>query len=198
MEPIIYLNENNSRLVGMKNYFSTDLFESLNALPFNIQPEIRLFGKICRQKRDVLFISDVSEGYKYSGQMAEAKKFGDVACGEYLKQLLEAVNKSLNTKFNGILINRYVDGNNLISAHSDSETGLDPNNSTVASISFGATRTFRIKNKVTKELVCDVEHENGMLLLMQGEFQKHYTHEIPRQKTQKGCRISLTFRTHED
>ena len=55
----------------------------------------------------------------------------------------------------------------------------------VIDISFGATRTFRIKNKKTGEKVKDIPMIQGELLHMGGDFQKEFTHEIPTEKTVK-------------
>lgn len=35
---------------------------------------------------------------------------------------------------------------------------------------------------------------NGSLLVMQGDVQRRYTHEIPKEKRIKDSRISITFR----
>ncbi|AYV86106.1 MAG: alkylated DNA repair protein [Solivirus sp.] len=185
------------KLVICKNYVTVDLFEFLNRLPFNIEPEIFIFGRTMRQRRDVLFYSNESEGYKYSGQIMRSVPFSGQE-GEFLLALMQRVNQSLGTNFNGILINRYQDGTKTIGAHSDDEKGLDANNSSVASISFGAARTFRIRDKHTKEIVVDVQTESGILILMSGNFQRSYTHEISQQKTIHNSRISLTFRSHKE
>lgn len=114
----------------------------------------------------------------------------------YLLDIMNLINKELNTHFNGILINRYISGEKTIGAHSDNESGLDKNNNIVASLSFGATRTFRIRDKIDKKIIIDVPHNSGTLLMMCGNFQTHYTHELPAEKRIKDCRISLTFRSH--
>ena len=87
-----------------------------------------------------------------------------------------------------------MDGNDYISAHSDDETGLDSVG--VVSISYGSERIFRIRNKVTKEIMCDELTTHCSILHMGGNFQKLYTHEIPIQKKIKESRISFTFRKH--
>ena len=86
----------------------------------------------------------------------------------------------IGAEFNGILVNKYMDGNDYISAHSDDETGLDLVG--VVSISYGSERIFRIRNKATKEIICDELTTHCSILHMVGNFQKLYTHEIPIQK----------------
>ena len=95
---------------------------------------------------------------------------------------------------NGILINRYNDGNNCIGAHSDDESNLD--NIGVMSLSYGAIRNFRIRNKQTKEIIMDVPTFPDKIIHMAGDFQKEFTHEIPIQKKILGTRYSFTFRKH--
>jgi alkylated DNA repair dioxygenase AlkB len=100
----------------------------------------------------------------------------------------------LGTQFNGILVNKYIDGNDYIGAHSDDEIGLDGIG--VVAISYGSERIFRIRNKNDKTIVCDELTTHCGILHMGGNFQKLYTHEIPMQKKIKESRISFTFRKH--
>ena len=110
------------------------------------------------------------------------------------RELLDIVNNEFGTQFNGILVNKYMDGNDYISAHSDDETGVDLIG--VISISYGAERIFRIRKKDTKHIVYDELTTHCSILHMGGNFQKLYTHEIPIQKKIKEPRISFTFRKH--
>lgn len=112
-----------------------------------------------------------------------------------MSELLEIVNNEICAEFNGILVNKYMDGNDYISAHSDDESGLDSIG--VISISYGAERIFRIRNKETKQSICDEITKHCGILHMGGEkFQKLYTHEIPIQRNIKEPRYSFTFRKH--
>jgi len=104
---------------------------------------------------------------------------------------------ALGTSFNGVLYNRYRNGEKYVSAHSDEESAPDKTHRLVAGISYGpGLRKFRIRNKKTKDIVLDFEHESCCLYVMQGDFQVEFTHEIPVQKKVKGERISLTFHRH--
>lgn len=69
-------------------------------------------------------------------------------------------------------------------------------NNRIASIAYGAVRIFRIRNKQTKKIVLDYNHTPKTLLVMEGDFQKEFTHEIPIQKNITEGRISLTFHHH--
>ena len=111
-----------------------------------------------------------------------------------MERLLNVINKTLDADFNGILVNKYMNGNDYISAHSDDESGLDKIG--VVSISYGAKRIFRIRDKKTKKIICNEVTTHCSILHMGGDFQKIYTHEIPIQKKIKNSRISFTFRKH--
>ena len=153
------------------------------------RPEIIIFGKTCKQQRNVGFFSNQSIGYKYSKKMMDSKPLSPS-----MSELLLIINMEIGAEFNGILVNKYMDGNDYISAHSDDETGLDSVG--VVSISYGSERIFRIRNKETKEIVCDELTTHCSILHMGGSFQRLYTHEIPIQKKVKEPRISFTFRKH--
>ena len=174
------------------NYFPYDIYDYLDALPLAVNPKIVVYGKEVAQPRDVGFFSDESEGYYFSNRLMPSIPLSDYPD---LEIILARVNESLGTSFNGILINKYRSGDNSIGAHSDSESGLDKVKKMVASIAFGETRKFRIRDKKTKKIVLDVDHQPLELLVMEGDFQSEYTHEIPKQANKKG-RISLTFRHH--
>jgi alkylated DNA repair dioxygenase AlkB len=153
------------------------------------QPEIIVYGKPCRQHRNIGFFSDESIGYNYSKKLMASQPLSPC-----LSELLATINTMLGTKFNGILVNKYMDGTDYIGAHSDDETGLDGLG--VVSISYGAERIFRIRNKNDKTIVCDEVTTHCGILHMGGNFQRLYTHEIPIQKKIKEPRISFSFRKH--
>jgi alkylated DNA repair dioxygenase AlkB len=153
------------------------------------RPEIIVYGKTCKQHRNVGFFSNDSIGYKYSKKIMASQPLSTS-----LTALLVDINHMLGTQFNGILVNKYMDGNDYIGAHSDDETGLDGIG--VVAISYGAERIFRIRNKNDKTIICDEPTTHCGILHMGGNFQKLYTHEIPMQKKIKEPRISFTFRTH--
>ncbi len=153
-------------------------------------PEIKIFDKICHQQRSIGFYSDTSKGYNYSNSLTPSKQMKPC-----LRELLIYVNDKFDASFNGILINKYENGEEYIGKHSDDEKGLQPNCG-VISMSFGAVRKFRIRDKNTGKIVLDVPTEPNKIIQMAGNFQKEFTHEIPVEKKVKECRYSLTFRRH--
>lgn len=151
------------------------------------RPTIIVFDKICKQNRDVGFFSNDSKGYYYSQKLMASKPLSPA-----LSELLLCINTMLGAKYNGILVNKYNDGNDYIGAHSDNEIDLDPIG--VTCISYGSERNFRIRNKNDKKIVHEENTSHCSILHMGGKFQKFYTHEIPIQKKIKGTRFSFTFR----
>lgn len=156
----------------------------------NNYPKIKIFNKEATQHRCIGFFSNESIGYYYSGQLAKSQPLT-----VSLKNLLDKINQKFNSTFNGILVNKYNDGNDYIGKHSDDEKGLDSNIG-VLSLSYGAVRKFRIRNKIDNKIVVDVLLDPGVIVQMGGYFQKEFTHEIPIQKKVKECRYSFTFRKH--
>ena len=94
-----------------------------------VNPKIIVYGKPGIQHRSVGFFSDESIGYKYSKSIPMTRA---------LSELLLLVNREFSAEFNGILINRYANGEDYIGAHSDDEASLDRNG--VIAISVGAIR----------------------------------------------------------
>lgn len=154
-----------------------------------VKPPIQLYGKTVYQQRDIGFFSDESIGYYYSGQLAKAKPLQP-----HSAELMKLINARYGTNYNGILVNKYDDGNNYIGDHSDDEKNLDKGG--VISISHGAVRKFRIREKLTKKIIMDIPTTSNSIIHMGGNFQKEFTHGIPVEKKVKGVRYSLTFRTH--
>jgi alkylated DNA repair dioxygenase AlkB len=163
--------------------------DALLALPLHTKPPIMVYGRPCRQGRDVNFFSDESIGYGYSGQLMPS-----VALTPELSEILDTVNLLFSDKFNGILVNCYRSGSDSIGAHSDDERSLGT--SGVVSLSIGTTRKFRIRDKSTKKIVLDCTPAHGYLVHMAGAFQREFTHEIPKELRIKEQRLSLTFRHH--
>lgn len=149
--------------------------------------ELTLYGKKIITKRKVAFEGDKQIEYTYSKQQKIANPWSNVVLE--LKQLLE---KELNIQFNGCLLNLYDSGEIGMAWHSDNEPELDTEG-IIASLSFGATRTFQFKHKQTGEKI-DIKLENGSLLLMDMESQKYWLHQLKKEAKIKDPRINLTFR----
>ena len=188
-----YIETENSYLSGIElniNDLLEKCVEEVDELLIH-NPEIYVYGKKCNQHRSIGFFSNESIGYRYSRQLAES-----IRLTPNTELLLNYVNSTLTSDFNGILVNKYANGEDYIGKHSDDEKGIS--NSGVVSISYGSVRKFRIREKTTGKIVLDVPTNSGEMLIMGGDFQKEFTHEIPIEKKIKHPRISFTFRKHTE
>lgn len=152
------------------------------------RPEIIVFDKPCKQQRFVGFFSDSSAGYNYSGKTQASKPMTPS-----LTTLLFAINQLLCSQYNGILVNKYMDGNDYIDAHIDAPTGLDKIG--IVSISYGDQRKCRIRDKKIKKSFMK-RKLRILAYFLWGKFQELYTHEIPKQTKITEARTSFTFRNH--
>ena len=76
--------------------------------------------------------------------------------------------------------------------HSDDEKEMEKDG-VIASLSVGAERKFSFKHKITKEKI-DIMLQSGSLLVMKGETQRYWLHQLPKTKKVDQPRINLTFR----
>ncbi|HZQ71034.1 MAG TPA: alpha-ketoglutarate-dependent dioxygenase AlkB [Terriglobales bacterium] len=92
--------------------------------------------------------------------------------------------------YNAVLCNLYKNGNDSVGLHADAEPEMGP---VIASVSLGEPRLFRLKHK-TAPLIFSRTLPHGSLLIMAGDTQLNFKHEVPKQPQVSGPRINLTFR----
>ena len=109
---------------------------------------------------------------------------------EHLKRKLEEV---CDEQFNSVLLNLYRSGSDSVAWHSDDEKELGKAPS-IASLSFGDTRSFQLRHKFKKDLKLNIKLTHGSLLIMGGETQRYWQHQIPKTRSLVKPRINLTFR----
>jgi alkylated DNA repair dioxygenase AlkB len=146
-----------------------------------------MFGKEIITKRKVAFYSDESIVYTYAGKTKIGLPWKDPLI--ILKNIVESLTKQT---YNACLLNLYHNGEESMGWHSDNEKEIVANSS-IASLSIGASRKFSFKHKVTKETI-SIQLENGSLLEMKGTIQSHWLHALPKSKKITEPRINLTFR----
>lgn len=150
--------------------------------------EIVLFGVRRRVPRQVAWYGDPGASYSYSGVVHEPLPW--TATLREIKARAEAL---AGRRFNSVLLNRYRDGADGMGWHADDEPELGPE-PVIASVSFGATRHFRMRHRRRKAEVADFDLAHGSLLLMRGPTQHHWLHAVPKTRRAVGERINLTFR----
>ena len=149
--------------------------------------EAVVFGKHIVTKRKTAWYGDSNYLYNYSNSAKQALPWTRELMN--IKQIIE---NASNTKFNSCLLNLYHGGNEGLGWHSDDEKSIQEN-STIASISFGAERKFSFKHKQSKKTI-SLLLEHGSLLLMKERTQKNWLHSLPKSKKIIQPRINLTFR----
>lgn len=184
----------NGEYIFFPNFFSkaeSDLL--LNGLRNNIvwkQESMNMYGKKIDFPRLTAWYGNNDKPYSFSGITLQPLPWTSEILT--IKNKIEPVAK---TVFNSVLLNLYRDGNDSISWHTDAEKelGLNP---VIASVNFGATRKFQLRHIKTKEKL-EIELTHGSLLIMQGELQHFWQHQVPKTSKPVGERINLTFRVIE-
>ena len=164
------------------------LFDKLYQNTQWIEEDIRVYGKIYKQPRLTAFFANNQKKYGYANISMIPQPFPPL-----LNAIKTKVEAATQTQFSSCLLNLYRDGQDSNGWHADDEKelGLNP---VIASVSLGAERLFHLKHKKIKTLKHKLNLQNGSLLLMKGETQHHWLHQIPKTKKPLGKRINLTFR----
>ena len=153
------------------------------------QEEITLFGKKVLQPRMHAWYGDKGLSYTYSGLTMKACTWTDE-----LFTVKEKIEKAYAAKYNSVLLNLYRSGKDSMGWHSDDEAELR-RNPVIASLSLGAARRFHLKHKTAKEVENKrLDLGNGSLLIMAGETQHYWKHQISKTAKEVEPRINLTFR----
>lgn len=210
---LIPLNKDNSSWVRTFVYndrtIDSKAFNEIWDLHPPEQDIIMFFGKPVKMPRFQQTFGE--QGYNFSGV-----KHSSVPIPPLLQPFLDYANrvcspylKSYKQGFNMLLINWYENGSNYIGAHSDSETQLLKNKKgevLVFSLSFGATRSFRLhpKNEEDKagSRFVELELTNNTGVLMGGLCQTTHKHSVPKIDGKKGLlvgkRINVTCRIFKE
>ena len=174
-----------------KDFLSEDernsLFQSLyHDTPWQ-QGEIRIFGKFVKTPRLEAFYAEDGLNYSYSGQQLKVHEFTPLLLS--LKEKIEAISEE---SYNSVLINLYRDGSDSNGWHADNEKelGINP---IIASLSLGSERRFDLRHNSNSNKIQFILHP-GSLLIMGGELQHNWKHQIAKSKRITQARINLTFR----
>jgi alkylated DNA repair dioxygenase AlkB len=149
---------------------------------------LRLFGRQIDAPRLSCWIGDADAVYTYSGT-----RFMPHAWTETCSELRDGLVAFGSERYNSVLCNLYRDGHDSMGWHSDDEAELGACPS-IASLSFGASRRFRLRHRSNPDLRLEIELPTGSLLLMAGTTQRNYKHDLPKSARVVGPRLNLTFR----
>ncbi|MBC7859770.1 MAG: alpha-ketoglutarate-dependent dioxygenase AlkB [Burkholderiaceae bacterium] len=146
---------------------------------------ITLWGRRYLQPRLIAWQGEAA--YRYSGLTLTPQPFSPL-----LRELRGAVQRATGRRFNSVLLNCYRDQRDSMGMHSDDEPELGPEPA-IASLSFGAARTFTLKHKRLPKTL-KLQLGDGNLLLMAGKTQQNWRHGIAKTRRPCGPRVNLTFR----
>ncbi len=153
------------------------------------EESITLFGKTHLQPRLFAWYGDEQASYQYSGLALEP-----LAWIDELSDIKRRVSEHCGAEFNSVLLNYYRNHRDSMGMHSDDEKelGREP---IIASLSFGATRVFKLKHKRRIDLKpLRIPLSNSTLLVMRGKTQQYWKHGIDKLSAPCGPRLNLTFR----
>lgn len=152
------------------------------------QDDITVFGKTYQQPRLTALFAENQNNYSYSNIVMRPYPFTPA-----LLEVKTKLEKWTEVHFTTCLMNLYRHGKDSNGWHADDEKELGPN-PIIASISLGEERFFHLRHKSNKALKHKLLLEHGSLLLMKGETQHFWQHQIPKTIKPIKERINLTFR----
>lgn len=146
-----------------------------------------IYGRWIAVPRLLAWYGDPGANYRYSGV-----DHTPLPWSQDLQSLRHDMQFFCGQGFNSVLANLYRDGRDSMGCHADDEKELGPN-PLIASLSFGDSRLLRFRHLASGDKL-DIELDHGDLLIMAGELQQHWHHEVPKTRRAKQARINLTFR----
>ncbi len=181
-----------AKVTFYRNFFnlqeSDELFQILlNDINWR-QDRMKLYGKDIDLPRKTAWYGDRDKSYTFSGIHLNPEPWTPT-----LLQVKECIEEVAEVQFNSVLLNLYRHGNDGISWHTDAEPALGEN-PVIGSVSFGGARRFMFRHRQDQALKAEVELTHGSFLLMAGETQYFWQHQIPKTSRKVEPRINLTFR----
>lgn len=152
------------------------------------QNKITVYGKEYDEPRLTQLYGDPGINYGYSNI-----SFNALPWTKTLQKIKQDVENATGATFNICLINRYRNGQDSNGWHADNEKELGTN-PVIASISLGQERFFHLKHLNNKDWKFKFPLQHGSLLVMAGQTQHTYKHQIAKTKRPIDERINLTFR----
>jgi len=152
------------------------------------QESQQMYGRMVKTPRLTAWYGDSNNYYPFAGS-----KFTPYPWTALLLMIRSRIEPEAGVKFNSVLLNYYRNGNDSVAWHSDDEPelGINP---IIASVNFGQERRFDIRNKKDHALKYSVSLQNGSLLVMKGNLQHLWDHQVAKSSKITQPRINLTFR----
>lgn len=130
--------------------------------------------------------------------------FHDLVEDEVPHPRLKQMRRRLNDTYGGELgepfttagLCLYRDGNDSVAWHGDNIGRSRREDTMVAIVGLGATRTFALRPRGGGPSL-RIQHHHGDLLVMGGSCQRTWEHAVPKTTRPTGPRISIQFRPHD-
>lgn len=163
------------------------LLAALLGAPFQVEAPV-MFGRPVPVKRQSCAYGETGLRYRYSGGVRVASPWTPE-----LLPVVERVRARLGVYSNFVLVNLYPDGAAGLGWHADNERDIVAG-SPIASLSLGAVREFQVRLGRQGPAVLSTPLAHGSLLVMSGNTQTHYQHQVPKRVRVGAPRVNLTFR----
>ena len=147
--------------------------------------QFTIYGRTIPMPRLIAMYGPV--GYRYSGVVHPPR-----ALPARLDAIRARVEGLTGRRYNSVLANLYRDGRDSVGWHRDSDYahGGQPD---IASVSFGATRRFELRDATHGGRV-GIDLPSGSVLLMTGDAIARWWHRVAKTSHPVGPRVNLTFR----
>lgn len=189
--PII-LNIPDGEVCYFPNFYSKaladEIFDALLKDTSWQQDEITVYGKKHKQPRLTALYGNEGKSYSYSNIKMQPHLWTPL-----LQKIKYTIESEVQAYFTTVLLNLYRDGQDSNGWHADNEKELGTN-PIIASLSFGAERSFHLKHNTLEDQKIKLILEHGSLLIMKGTTQHFWKHQIPKTTKPISERINLTFR----
>lgn len=163
------------------------LDQFINHVPWE-QKMVKMYNKEMATPRLTAWYGDPGTNYSFTGITLDPMPWTPE-----LLMMKERVEALAGVRFNSVLLNYYRNGNDSVAWHRDNERilGTKP---VIASVSLGQVRNFDIRLQSDHSRKYTIRLENGSYLLMKGDLQEHWEHQIAKSTKPMKPRINLTFR----
>ncbi len=152
------------------------------------QDTMPCFGKQVNLPRLTAWYGDEGKNYQYSGIANHPLPWNHLLLD--IKKYIEDIT---GYSFNSALLNYYRSGSDSVGWHTDAERALGIN-PVIASLSFGSERVFAFRHKTQVALKKKLLLHPGSCLLMKGETQHCWMHQLPKTSMPVSGRVNITFR----
>lgn len=181
----------------LKRHELTETFDKLKQCHFK-RGVVKIYGREHSQPREQILFADEKITYKFGGTTYESKDMPQYLIDLYDRTMHTAEFKKPTNTIRVALINKYKDGSEYIAWHRDNEPEMHVG-APIVSLSFGQTRTFKVRLKQDPYITYRYLLKSGDLAILPYVMNQLWEHTIIKQSIRKvrEMRISITFRTFD-